>query len=571
MKKQIEILSPDKAIVQNIRKQTGCHLITAMLLANRGISSKKAISEFFNPSLGHIHSFTTLMDMDKAVARITRGILNHEKILVFGDYDVDGITSTTIIYEFLTAAGADVTYYIPHRIDEGYGLNLKQIKEKVIPEGFNLVITIDCGSASHDAIDYAARFGVDIIVTDHHAIGDDLPNAAAVVNPQRNDCPSESTYLAGVGVAFCLLIALRKHLRAIDFWKNRPEPNLKSYCDLVALGTIADVVPLIHENRIMATAGLNVITTCPRPGVEALIKISGMNKSTVDAEDIAFRLSPRLNAAGRMDHARLAVELLTTKDVDEAFKLAGTLNKMNARRQEIEQNIFHHILMYFNELPEQVHKHSMVLGKQDWHEGVLGIVASKLAEKFYRPVILISFKENMGKGSGRGIPGIDLHAALCQCSQYLEGFGGHPMAAGLSIQRKNFKPFQKQFEKTVARMTQDAKPVPKIRIDCRINLDIITDQFIDGISLLQPFGQDNPEPLFCADNVDVVFSKIMGQNHRRLTLKQRSPRSANTVNAVWFNVEGENLDKKYFDTIVFKLRWNHWNGKKSIQAIIEDV
>ena len=574
MKKQMEILSPDEATVQNIQKQTGYLPITARILANRRISSEKSISDFFNPSLHHIQSFKTLIDMDKAVERITDAISKNEKILVFGDYDVDGITSTTIVFEFLTAAGADVVYYIPHRIEEGYGLNVRQIEHVVIPGEFNLVITIDCGSSSHDAVDRASQAGIDIIITDHHTISDSIPKAVAVVNPKRHDCPSESSYLAGVGVAFCLLISLRKHLRDIDFWKNQPgpdlsEPNLKALCDLVALGTVADIVPLIHENRIMTKAGLEVINTCPRPGLDALIKLSGINKSTVNAEDIAFRLSPRLNAAGRMDHAQLAVQLLNTKDIDEAFTIAKTLNAMNTRRQEIEQKIFHHILMYFKEEPEVTNKNAVILGKQDWHEGVLGIVASKLVEKFYRPVILISFKENIGKGSARSIPGINLYDALCQCSQYLEGFGGHPMAAGLSIKRENFKAFQNQFEKIIKTMTTGHVLRPMIRIDCRLDFDMISDRLIDEISSLQPFGLDNPEPLFCTEKVDVSFSKIIGKTHRRLTLRQRHSKSNKTVNAIWFNVEGENLNKQYFDSIVFKLRWNHWNGKKSIQAMVE--
>ena len=571
MKKQMEILNPDPITVQNIQKYIGCHPIIAKILANRGILTEKSISAFFNPSLRNIKSFETLIDMDKAVERIAQGILNKEKILVFGDYDVDGITSTTLLYEFLTTAGADVTYYIPHRIEEGYGLKVHQIEHVVIPGAFNLLITIDCGSGSHDAIDYARQSGIDIIVTDHHTISDTLPGAVAVVNPKRNDCPSGSSYLAGVGVAFCLLISLRKHLRDIHFWDDRPEPNLKDVCDLVALGTIADIVPLINENRIMTQAGLEVINTSPRPGLDALIKLSGINKTTLDAEDIAFRLSPRLNAAGRMDHARIAVQLLTTKNVDKAFTLAKTLNTMNLQRQEVEQKIFHHILMYFNEEPEQISKHAIILGKQEWHEGVLGIVASKLVDKFFRPVILISFKNDIGKGSGRSIPGINLYDALCQCSQYLEGFGGHPMAAGLSIKRKNLKAFQSQFEKVIETMTADHAFTPRIRIDCRLEFDMISDQLIDAFSLLQPFGQSNPEPLFCADKVDVTFSKIIGKNHRRLTLKQRNSKLKKTVNAIWFNVEGDDMHKNYFETIAFKLRWNHWNGKKSIQAVVEKV
>jgi len=571
MKKQMEILNPDPATVQKIQNHTGCHPIIAQILANRGILTEKSISEFFNPSLRNISSFKSLIDMDKAVERITQGILNNEKILVFGDYDVDGITSTTILYEFLTATGVDATYYIPHRIEEGYGLNVHQIEHVVIPGGFDLVITIDCGSSSHDAIDQASQSGIDIIVTDHHTISDTLPGALAVVNPRRNDCPSGASYLAGVGVAFCLLIRLRQHLRDIHFWDDREEPNLKNLCDLVALGTIADIVPLINENRIMTQAGLEVINTNPRPGLDALIKLSGITNAKVDAEDIAYRLSPRLNASGRMDHARLGVQLLSTKDIDEAFDLAKTLNTMNIQRQEVEQKIFHHILMYFNEEPEQINKHAVILGKQDWHEGVLGIVASKLVEKYFRPVILISFKNGIGKGSGRSIPGINLYDALCHCAQYLEGFGGHPMAAGLSIKKENMKSFKNQFEKVIETMTMNQKSFPNLKIDCRLDFDMISEQMINEISMLQPFGQKNPEPVFCADNVDVSFSKIIGKIHRRLTLRQRNSKLKKTVNAIWFNVEGDDLHKKYFETIAFKLRWNHWNGKKSIQAIVENV
>jgi single-stranded-DNA-specific exonuclease len=244
---------------------------------------------------------------------------------------------------------------------------------------------------------------------------------------------------------------------------------------------------------------------------------------------------------------------------------------MNSNRQEVEQKIFHHIMMYFKEEPEQVNKHAVILGKQDWHEGVLGIVASKLVEKFFRPVILISFKGDIGKGSGRSIPGINLYDALCQCAQYLEGFGGHPMAAGLSIKRKNMKPFTSQLEKVIETMTGDQKFIPSIRIDCRLDFDMITDQLIDEFSLLQPFGQNNPEPLFCADMVDVSFSKIIGKNHRKMTLKQRNSRLSKPVNAIWFNVDEEDLHKTYFETIAFKLRWNHWNGKKNIQAVVENT
>ncbi|MDO9264125.1 MAG: single-stranded-DNA-specific exonuclease RecJ [Desulfosalsimonadaceae bacterium] len=565
----MEIQSQDRATIRRISKRAACHPIIATLLSNRGITSPEAIESFLNPSLSRIKSFETLIDMDKAVKRISHAILHREKILVFGDYDVDGITSTTILYEFLTAAGADVTPYIPHRISEGYGLNSCQIENTAIPGGFQLIITIDCGSASHDAVACAAQSGIDVIVTDHHVIYDCPPRAFAVVNPQRADCPSGSGYLAGVGVAFCLLISLRKHLREIDFWNNGSEPNLKDYCDLVALGTIADIVPLIHENRILTKTGLDVINATPRPGLASLIDICGMTKPVIDAEDIAFRIAPRLNAAGRMDHAYLAVKLLCTQDIDEAHAIAKSMHAMNAERQETEQKIFQFIIMYFTHEPEHLDKKAIVLGKPGWHQGVLGIVASRLVEKFYRPVILISFDGDMGKGSGRSIPGINLYDALCRCAEYLDGFGGHPMAAGIKIRKENLTAFQAQFEKTIEDMGTAKDLTPTLSVDCLLDLDMISDQLINEIEMLQPFGQSNPEPVFAVENVDVVFSKIIGNNHRRLSIKQRHSKTGKSINAIWFNVEGEDQHQKYYDRLAFKLRWNYWNGGKSIQALIE--
>jgi single-stranded-DNA-specific exonuclease len=569
MNKPMEIPGPDRSTIKRIATRAACHPIIATLLANRGITSKEEIAAFLHPNLSHIHAFETLIDMDKAVPRIVQAILDQEKILVFGDYDVDGITSTTILYEFLTAAGADVTPYIPHRMDEGYGLKACQISDVAIPGNFGLIITIDCGSTSHDAVACAAKAGIDVIVTDHHTIDDAPPKAFAVINPQRADCPSGSEYLAGVGVAFCLLISLRKHLRKIHFWKNRLEPNLKDYCDLVALGTIADIVPLIHENRVLTWAGLNIINTAPRPGLASLIDICGIHKPVIESEDIAFKIAPRLNASGRMEHASLAVQLLCTRNPDEAYTIAKSMHAMNAARQKTEQDILAYILMYFTHEPEHLINKSIVLGKQRWHQGVLGIVASRLVEKFYRPVILISFDGDMGKGSGRSIPGINLYDALCRCSEHLEGFGGHPMAAGISIRRENLPAFQQKFETIVKEMGGNCDSAPALHIDYLLDFDMISHQLMDEIDWLQPFGQGNPEPVFAAEQLDVVFSKIIGHNHRRLSLKQRHSRNGYTLNAIWFNVEGEDQHQKYYDRLVFKLKWNYWNGKKEIQAIIE--
>lgn len=570
MKKKLTILSPDPAVVREIQAQTGCHPVIARILANRGISSKSAIEGFLNPNLSDIQTFETLRDMDKAVARIAEALLRNEKILVYGDYDTDGVTATTVLYEFLSAAGASVAYYIPHRTLEGYGLNVFQIDNVIIPGKFHLVITIDCGSSSHEAVEKAARAGIDIIITDHHGISDPLPKAVAVVNPKRYDCPSTASYLAGVGVAFCLIIRLRRQLREIHFWGRKSEPNLKDFCDLVALGTIADVVPLINDNRIMTRAGLDIINTNPRPGIAALIHASAITKTALDAEDIAFKLSPRLNAAGRLDHATLAVKLLTTKNKDEAFALAKHLNVLNARRQEVEQKIFQEVLMYLSDTPEAFQKNAIILGKSEWHEGVLGIVASRLVEKFHRPAILISFHGNTGKGSGRSIPGIHLYDALCECSPCLETFGGHAMAAGIRIKKEKIQKFRDCFEENIAAQSTGHDRIPELTVDSLLTFDMISEKLMDELTLLQPFGQDNPEPLFCAKNVRVTHSKIIGNGHRRLSLVQGGNAAAHPLNAIWFNPDGDDQTRQHFDKLVFKLRWNHWNGKKSLQAMVEN-
>lgn len=569
IQKRLDIQRPDEALVRDICGRIGCHPAIGAILVNRGITKIEDIQAFLYPSFNHIRSFERLADLDKAVERIARAIRSNEKILVFGDYDVDGVTSTAIVQEFLTATGADATPYIPHRISEGYGLCVSQIENIAIPGGYSLIITIDCGSASHEAVGMAARAGIDVIVTDHHSIYDNPPGALAVVNPKRADCPSQAGYLAGVGVAFCLLIRLRQHLRDTGFWENGKEPNLKHYCDLVALGTIADIVPLVQENRILTRTGLEVINTAPRPGLAALMDVSGLDKSLVDEGDIAFKIAPRLNASGRMEHAGLSLKLLQARQLEDALPIAQTIHAMNARRQAVEQEIFTFIKTYFTHEPENLSPKTIVLGKQGWHPGVLGIVASKLVETYYRPTILISFDNGLGKGSGRGIPGLNLYDALCRCASYLDGFGGHPLAAGLKIRKENLPGFQRAFEETIARMSQGRDLIPTLPVDCVLDLELVSEGLVDELERLQPFGQGNPEPLFAAEDVEVVYSKTLKDRHRRLSIRQRRGKNNKPISAVWFNAPEACLHGNHFDQLLFKLRWNRWNGRKEIQAIIE--
>ena len=571
MEKRIHLMTPDQELVRRIQRNARCHPVTATILANRGIIEDAAIQEFFNPTFNSIPNGFAMADMTAAVERIARAVCNREKILVFGDYDVDGITSTTLLHEFLTACGARVSFYIPHRVDEGYGLKAVHISEVAAKNQIDLIVTVDCGSSSAEAITEADRAGIDVIITDHHTIPDPPPPACAVVNPQRCDCSAGTDCLAGVGVAFMLLICLRKHLRDIDFWKDREEPNLKALCDLVALGTIADIVPLVNENRALTKIGLEVINTAPRPGIQALIEVSGLGKTHVSAEDIAFRLAPRLNAAGRMDHAKLAVQLLQSEDPDTARKLAETVHNHNSQRQTIENQVFRRVCMYLEDKPELLSRKSMVLASEEWHEGILGIVASRLARIYWRPVALFSFKNGMGKGSARSIPAIDLYQAISECETCLDKFGGHPMAAGLSLKSDRLDEFKTAFEKAVSDMAEPADFEPCVSIDALLPLDRISEHLINELERLQPFGPKNEEPLFFAKDIAVANARPVGQGHQRLVLKQQTAKPHKPIDGIWFNVPAEYQHVRHFSQLVFKLRWNYWNGDRRMQMIIEQA
>ena len=578
MKKYWHLLQPDNNLVEQIRRELQCNPAIATILANRKIISKDNALRFLRPSLNNMRPPCSMKDMDAAVKRIYSAITNHEKILIFGDYDVDGITATTILFEFLHYTGADVSYYIPHRTKEGYGLHTKHITDYAIPNKINLIITVDCGSSSNNAVKTASSSKIDVIITDHHEISDKPSNAVAVLNPKRDDCSSDFHSLAGVGVAFYLLICLRKHLRDSHFWQNRPEPNLKSLCDLVALGTVADMVPLVDENRILVKTGLEIINAGKRCGIKMLMEFSGIIRlrRTVDTEDIAFRLAPRLNAAGRIEHASTAVELMTTNNLKTARQLAQSLNNMNFKRHDIEEKIMEDISEYLKNNQRLLKNSSLVLSdnKLDnmWHEGVLGIVASRMVKKYFRPVVLIAIKEGVGKGSARSIPGFNIYNGFKSCSDHLEAFGGHPMAAGLQIKAEYMDIFQKNFENAVQQMTTSDDFVQTIYIDYELNFDDISDALINELETLKPFGTGNHEPLFMAKNVKVIDSKIVGKNHRRMLLQQSAAGgTGNSFNAIHFNVDTNKNLKENFDQIAFRLRWNHWNGKKTAQIIIEDI
>ena len=568
MKKEWQILQPDIYLVEKFCKMLNCHPAVASILINRNIFSTEDVSNFFNTSLTQLSPPFSIKDMDAAVDRILAAIERKEKILIFGDYDVDGITATTLVLEFLHSVDADVSYYIPHRIAEGFGLKKNHISDVAIPNGIHLIITVDCGSDGQDAVKSARNAGIDVIITDHHMIPNSIPPALAVVNPKRNDCPSGFHDLAGVGVAFYLLICLRKKLRDINFWKDRPEPNLKYYCDLVALGTLADVVPLTRENRILITAGIDMIRSTDRPGLNALMEVCEINKHTLDADDIVFYLAPRLNSAGRLDHASIAAELLLAKDINTARTIAHSLHQLNQNRRSIENKILAEVEDHLKNNPHLLQKNTLVLTHQDWHIGILGIVASRLMKKYCRPVVLITTADGIGKGSARSIPEVNLYEGLSACADNIENFGGHPMAAGLNIKTENIDRFKNNFENIVSRMANPVDFTPKIIIDCRLDFGNISDKLIDELETLKPFGSANHEPLFMTKDVHIVSSKPVGNHHRQMVLEQNTGK---TFNAIQFNVDTRIPLKETFDQIAFRLRWNRWNGRKSAQIIVEEA
>jgi len=568
MEKQWELLNPDPKVVKTLSRQLGCTPLVARLMALRGIQSETEAGRFLNPKFANLTPPLRMAGMNRATRRIHRALVDHEKILVFGDYDADGITATALLTTFLKTCGAQIGYYIPHRISDGYGMGTAFIRKRAVPAGVGLIITADCGTGNGKAVTLARQHGIDTIVTDHHPSAASPADAIAVINPALSGCQAKLAHLAGVGVAFYTIIALRSYLREKGFWVNREEPNLKDLCDLVAVGTVADVAPLVGENRVLTGAGLQCMSTAPRPGIAALMDLAGISGRPVDTETIAFRLAPRLNAAGRIVHARMACELLMTANRQKAFRLASALCRLNIRRQSMESQLLDLIHEQLAASPHMLKRPVLVLDGHRWHEGILGIVASRLARQFNRPAVVIGTKNGVGRGSGRSVQGIDLAAALAHCSDLLDRFGGHPLAAGLSLPTGNIEPFRQQLEAVVVNMQADSGLESTLTIDAHVPLDRVTPNLLDDVARLGPFGQGNPYPLFMDTKIRVCASRIVGEHHRQMTLEGESGKNKRHK-AILFNASGRPMTADRFDKIAYRPQWNYWNGKRQLQLIVE--
>lgn len=558
MKKKWQYYEQDKDIVNKIAEEHGISTLLAKILVNRGIVDSKQIKVFLEPQRHDFHNPFDMLDMEMAVNRIIEAINNKEKTIIYGDYDVDGITSITVLKKFLNERGLDVDYYIPNRLEEGYGLN-KEAIEEIAKKGYKLMITVDCGISGVEEVELANSLGIETIITDHHEQLDVLPNAYAIINPKRRDNTYPFRGLAGVGVVF-------KVIQAISMKLNLDEKEYLKYLDIVCIGTISDIVPLVDENRVIAKLGLMLVKCTKNVGLKELIEESGYK--TIDSGMVSFGIAPRINACGRMGKQEEALELFLTDNPEKAKTITKRLNEYNIQRQETEKQIFEQAI---SELEKEnlEEKSSIVLAGENCHHGVIGIVASRITEKFFKPTILICIEDDIGKGSGRSVPGFDLHEALAQSSKYLEKYGGHEMAVGLSLKKENIQEFKNHFEE-YAKSKGVKDIVPIINVDSEITKKDINKATVEQIKLLEPFGEQNKQPLLIYKNLKIASIRALSEGkHLKLMLKDENE----IINAIGFNL-GE-LSEEYLIgdkvDVVGTLEINAYNGQEQIQINLKDI
>lgn len=558
MKKKWEYYEQDKELVEQIAKKHNISTLLAKILINRNIVDEEEINVFLNPKRNNFHDPFLMLDMDKAVDRIIKAIKNKEKTIIYGDYDVDGITSITVLKKFLSERGLEVDYYIPNRLEEGYGLNKDAIQE-IAKQGYTLMITVDCGISGINEIEMANSLGIETIITDHHEQLDSLPQAYCIINLKRKDNTYPFRGLAGVGVVF-------KLIQAISIKLGLDEKAYLKYLDIVCIGTISDIVPLVDENRVIAKLGLMLVKVTKNIGLKELITQTGY--SNIDSSMVSFGIAPRINACGRMGKQEEALKLFITDDKNEANEITKKLNEYNIQRQEKEKNIFEQAIKKLeNNNVEELN--SIVLAGENWHNGVIGIVASRLTEKYFKPTILICIEGDEGKGSGRSIPGIDLHQALVESSQYLKKYGGHEMAVGLSLEKNKIEDFRKHFEE-ILKEKNVKQILPVINIDCEITKKDLNKETIEQIKLLEPYGEKNKPPLVVYKNLKITSIRALSEGkHLKIELKDGNE----NISAIGFNL-GE-LSEEYLIgdkvDIVGNLELNSYNGQERIQINLKDI
>ena len=551
----------EKDKIAKLAKDLSVDTTIAEILLQRNIATFEAAKKFFRPSLDDLHDPFLMKNMDKAVERIETAISNHENILVFGDYDVDGTSAVSLVASYLKTIYPNISTYIPDRYEEGYGVSFKGI-DFAEDNNFSLIIALDCGTKALEKVTYASEKKIDFIICDHHKPGPELPKSVAILNPKRADCHYPFDELCGCGVGFKLIQALGKN-------RQQSIEDLVPYLDLVATAIAADIVPMNGENRTLAYFGLQVINTNPRNGIKAIIHQT--KKEVLTITDVVFIVAPRINAAGRMKHGNYAVELLTEMDFDSAVEFAAAIEIFNADRKNLDKKITNEALMQITDNAEE-NRFTSVVFKEDWHKGVIGIVASRLIEKYYRPTLVFTKSGDKLAASARSVKGFDVYNALEACKEFIEQFGGHKYAAGLTLLPENYEKFKAKFEEVVRSTIPKELLTPEIVFDAEIELSEITPKFFRIIQQMAPFGPQNMKPTFKTSAVrDNGYGKQVGADKTHLKLNIIAGADSKTYNAIGFNLGAKITEIQNAFDVVYALDENEWNGVKSIQLLLKDL
>ena len=552
----------DETKVTSLKESLKIHPALCRALVLRGIETYDEAKAFFRPSLDSLHDPFLMKGMAKAVNRITEAIARGEKILIYGDYDVDGTTSVAVVFSFFRAVYPKLDYYIPKRYTEGYGISSRGI-DHAAENGFSLIIALDCGIKSNDKVDYAHTKGIDFIICDHHTPGDAAPEAVAVLDPKQHDCSYPYKELSGCGIGFKLIQAFAQQ-------QDIPKEKVFQYLDLVCVSIASDIVPITGENRTLAYHGMQKLNTSPCQGLKSLLGVAALEKK-LDISDIVFIIGPRINAAGRIDDGKHAVKLLISEAEDLASDgHADTLDQFNKERKDLDKNITEHALDMIGTDESMISRKSTVLYHESWHKGVIGIVASRLIENYYRPTIVLTLSDGKVTGSGRSVKGFDLYEAIYECREHLIQFGGHKFAAGLTMLPEKVQDFSAAFEKIVSERITPDQLIPEIEIDAELSLDDINPKFYGIIQQMAPFGPGNMKPVFLSRNLrDSKWSKLVKEEHIKFSVRRAQ---GDTIDGIGFGLGHKfNVVKEGLFDVCYQIEENVWNEKVSLQMVVKDV